>query len=403
MAAPYFVADSASVTVLRSLASTAFGKYNLTLPDGVDLEDVYEVAAPGNELAYVSSLGPRKRVGGMFRRFVRADVDITAKGEGATPASNVERVLDEAAQRTSGDFFLESDISLAGLGPWRPFEDFVVGDVANVEIWGRVVPLVVTRIEPKRTEHSDTDWSVHVGGQLLSDSEARLAENADIYNAVVSDRRELAGLDGKIRAETNNRKAAVSAEREERQEDVAQVREVLGGAQADEAVLVSQLAAVQAQIERMVGDGESPPPPGMLNSYLWMNTRLWEQQEKINRLNDDFRDEVRERQQKQKELDDRQDAFSLDLQRRTPVIMAFSGQPVDVAGLGEARIVGGNFRFTKRGDWTGTLAAILNVNALNSYSWSSSWRVGASSGETYSGNVGAFESVSSGLVFVIRD
>ncbi|WKE50330.1 hypothetical protein J8244_09370 [Corynebacterium tuberculostearicum] len=212
MAVPYFIADSAQVTVLRSLASTAFGKYGLKLPEGVDLEDVYEVAAPGNELAYVSSLGSARRVGGMFRRFVRADVNITAQGEGMVPASDVERVLDEAAKRVSGDFFLESDISKAGLGAWVPFVDFHVGDIANVEIWGRVVPLVVTRIEPKRTEHSDDDWSVHVGGQLLSDSEARLAENADIYNAVVSDRRELAGLDGKIRAETANRKAAISAE-----------------------------------------------------------------------------------------------------------------------------------------------------------------------------------------------
>lgn len=396
MPVPYFVADSAQVTVLRSLASTAFGKYNLTLPEGVDLEDVYEVAAPGNELAYVSSLGPRKRVGGMFRRFVRADVDITAKGEGVSPASNVERVLDEAAQRTSGDFFLDSDISLAGLGSWRPFEDFVVGDVANVEILGRVVQLRVTRIEPKRTDHSDTDWSVHVGGQLVSDADARLAENAEIYNAVVDDRRDLAGLDGKIRAETSNRKAAVAQERTERQEDVAQVREVLGGAQADEKVLVSQLAAVQAQIAGMVGDGEVPPPPGMLNSYLWMNTRLWQQQDEINRLNDDFRDEVRERQRKQQEQ-------SEEIARRTPVIVAFSGDPTDVAGLGEARVVRGDFQFTKWGDWTGTLAAILDVGALNSYSWSSSWRVRAEPGVTYSGNVGAFETVRSGLLFVIRD
>lgn len=212
MATPYLIADSAQVTVLRSLASTAFGKYGLKLPEGVDLEDVYEVSAAGNELAYVSSLGSKRRVGGMFRRFVRADVDVTAQGEDMVPASDVERVLDEAAKRVSGDFFLESDISKAGLGPWVPMVDFHVGDIANVEIWGRVVPLVVTRIEPKRTEHSDNDWSVHVGGQLLSDSEARLAENAEIYNAVVNDRRELAGLDGKIRAEASNRKAAIASE-----------------------------------------------------------------------------------------------------------------------------------------------------------------------------------------------
>lgn len=212
MATPYLVADSAQVTVLRSLASTAFGKYGLKLPEGIDLEDVYEVSAAGNELAYVSSLGSKRRVGGMFRRFVRADVNVTAQGEDMVPASDVERVLDEAAKRVAGDFFLESDISKAGLGPWVPMVDFHVGDIANVEIWGRVVPLAVTRIEPKRTDYSDEDWSVHVGGQLLSDSEARLAENAEIYNAVVSDRRELAGLDGKIRAETANRKSAVASE-----------------------------------------------------------------------------------------------------------------------------------------------------------------------------------------------
>lgn len=212
MPTPYLIADSAQVTVLRSLASTVFGKYGLKLPEGVDLEDVYEPSAPGNELAYVSSLGSKRRVGGMFRRFVRADVNVTAEGEDMVPASDVERVLDEAAKRVSGDFFLESDISKAGLGPWVPMVDFHVGDIVNVEIWGRVVPLVVTRIEPKRTDHSDNDWSVHVGGQLLSDSEARLAENTEIYNAVVSDRRELAGLDGKIRAETENRKSAISAE-----------------------------------------------------------------------------------------------------------------------------------------------------------------------------------------------
>lgn len=284
MATPYLVADSAQVTVLRSLASTAFGKYGLKLPEGVDLEDVYEVAAPGNELAYVSSLGNKRRVGGMFRRFVRADVNITAQGEDMVPASDVERVLDEAAKRVSGDFFLESDITKAGLGPWVPMVDFHVGDIVNVEIWGRVVPLAVTRIEPKRTEHSDNDWSVHVGGQLLSDSEARLAENADIYNAVVSDRRELAGLDGKIRAETANRKSAISAE--SRRSD----------AYADAAVSRVEESLVRAsrdlsdEIARTVSQADFEEYNGQLQARLWgaqgefnqITAEFQAQQEKIN-------------------------------------------------------------------------------------------------------------------------
>lgn len=339
MATPYFVADSASVTVLRSLASTAFGKYNLTLPDGVDLEDVYEVSAEGNELAYVASLGARCRVGGMFRRFVRADVNVTAQGEDMVPASDVERVLNDAEKRVSGDFFLESEITKAGLGPWVPFVDFNVGDIANVEIWGRVVPLVVTRIEPKRTEHSDEDWAVHVGGQLLSDAEARLAENADIYSAVVSDRRDLAGLDGKIRTETNNRKAAVAGERsareaaieaeasarklgdegearsrrlaleaEERKRaaDLKTIRDFLGGSGASDAALLSQLAAVNAQIVGM-GGGKAAPAPGLLNSYMSLNTLLWEQQQEINRINERFRLDAQERQRQDAILNARQE------------------------------------------------------------------------------------------------
>ncbi|WP_144793263.1 coiled-coil domain-containing protein [Corynebacterium singulare] len=188
MPTPYFVADSAQVTVMRSLASTAFGTYDLTLPEGITLEDLYTLAAPGNKLGYVAALGG-ERVGGMARRFVRSDVSITTAMGEQEPATNVEEVLDAAAKRTSGDFFLETDISKAGLGPWIPFKDFQVGDKARVEIWGTVVTLPITRID---------DDVVHVGGQLVSDADARLAENEIVRRALVDDRRDLFGLDEKI-------------------------------------------------------------------------------------------------------------------------------------------------------------------------------------------------------------
>lgn len=334
MATPYLIADSAQVTVLRSLASTAFGKYSLALPEGVDLEDVYEVSAAGNELAYVSSLGSKRRVGGMFRRFVRADVNITADGEDMVPASDVERVLDEAAKRVSGDFFLESDISKAGLGPWVPMVDFHVGDIVNVEIWGRVVPLAVTRIEPKRTDHSDNDWSVHVGGQLLSDSEARLAENTDIYNAVVNDRRELAGLDGKIRAETNNRKA-----------DVESVRGVLTGEGEGQEDLLASLAGLNKQLQ----ETESDPQPGLIPAYIALNTRLWEVQQEVNAKNEEFQRltaEIDAQQTAQiEQMQEVQKQQALESQGRIRELMATPGGTSD-PNVKVTREANGSWRFS---------------------------------------------------------
>lgn len=203
---PYFVADSAAVTVLRRLASSAFGSYSLEVPEGVDIDDIYHMSAPGNELGYVAMLS-NKRVGGLARRFVRADVNVTAADKTDpdwVPSSDVDQVLHESATRVESDFFLESDITKAGLGPWEPFVDFDVGDIARVEIWGMVVELPVTRIAPTLSEHDTVDYTVHVGGQLISDDDARIAENAQIHAALVQDRRALAGLEAKTSQAINS-------------------------------------------------------------------------------------------------------------------------------------------------------------------------------------------------------
>lgn len=210
-----FFASSASVSVMRPLASSVFGSYSLSIPDDLDPEDFHQFDADGNELGYVAQLRPEVRTGGFARRFVRADVSVTAEdprdpieGEGA---SDVDEVLTDTRDRVSDDFFLESSVDAAGLGPWVPYEDFKVGDRVEVEIYGLVVVLVVTRIEPVVSDHNIVDWVVHVGGQILDDEKARLAANKEVYDKLIADRRDLAGLAAKTQKEVSAAQAAADA------------------------------------------------------------------------------------------------------------------------------------------------------------------------------------------------
>lgn len=217
MVMPVLVADSAKVSVMRPLVSSAFGKRSVTLPDGVAPEDVFSLSAPGNEPGYVALLRPGVRTGGFARRFMRADVTVVA-ADPSNPdvfaESDTHAVLSEARDRVAGEFFLESDISLAGLGRWVPHRDFSVGDLATVVVFGLRVVLPVTRIEAVISEHSTQDWLVHVGGQLVSDEQARLVENETVRKAVVQDRRELAGVEARASraaAEASSAKATADS------------------------------------------------------------------------------------------------------------------------------------------------------------------------------------------------
>lgn len=293
---PYLVADGAQVVVMRSLVSTAFGSYSLDLPEGLELGDVWEGAAPGNTPGYVASLDRKKRVGGMFRRFMRADVHITVPGDNPevrAAASDVEQVLDEARDRTSGEFFLESDITGAGLGPWVPLQDFVVGDTVDVAVFGAVVPMKVTRVEPTVDEAGGVSWLVHVGGQLVSDDVARVAENEQVHRALVDSRRELAGLEASARgASRAAARAQSTADSAQSAADGAQstadavgreaqeLRDALSGGGASSLVVRQQLEELNRQLQQR---GESAPD-GLIPAYIAANTMRWRLQDYTNEL-----------------------------------------------------------------------------------------------------------------------
>lgn len=270
------VADGGNIRLVRRVAAYAYGSRDVTWPEGA--EDPKEELPDGREFGWVAQLaGPRPGLSG--RRFVRTDAVIDAV-EGV---SNTEQLLDDAAERTGGDVHFETLISGRGLAGQEPGVDFRLGDRVPARFWGRLLPgQLVTEVG-----WDESGPYVKLGGQMLRDLDALARTRAELTRTIRREREETAGAVAAARSHTDS---VVARERTERQEDVNQVRVVLGGAQADEESLVSQLAAVQAQITGMVGVGETPPPAGLLNSYLWMNTRLWKQQETINDQNEKFRD-----------------------------------------------------------------------------------------------------------------
>ena len=297
------VADGGDVTAGRQKHTFVYGEFNVQLPEGVE-----QVETDGR-LADGFVYRPEGEIAPFDVGFARADVTVDLEVQ----STDLELVVDEAQRDAEGDVFFERDITPAGLGEFVPGVDFVVGDVVSVERWRVLLPLPVTGWEMVSSASDGVVADrVHVSGQLISDSAARVRRNADLRREVEADKRQ---LQRSVRSVRSYADSAVARERTEREADVNQVREVLGGAQADESDLLSQLSAVQAQITGMVDDGETPPPPGLLNSYLWMNTRLWQQQAEVNRLNDAFKEETRERQQKQQALDDKQTAMLLELER----------------------------------------------------------------------------------------
>lgn len=268
------VADGGNIRLVRRVAAYAYGSREVTWPEGA--EDPKDELPDGREFGWVAQLaGPRPGLSG--RRFVRADAVIDAV-EGV---SNTEQLLDDAAERTGGDVHFETLITGRGLAGQEPGVDFALGDRVPARFWGRILPgQLVTEVG-----WEEDGPYVKLGGQILRDLDALARARAELTRTIRKEREETAGAVESVRSYADS---AVSRERVERESDVAQVREVLGGARADETVLVSQLAAVQAQISGMVGDGETPPPAGLLNSYLWMNTRLWEAQQRLDAAQDEL-------------------------------------------------------------------------------------------------------------------
>lgn len=273
------VADGGEVTVLRDLAAFSYGSWSVDWPESVPEEQRPELP-DDRDFGYALKL--KEPPGRMGRRFVRANVSITAQdfdNEGQpvpfSGESDVEQVLEEAAERVDGDVFFEREITRAGLGALVPRVDFDVDDVVPVLIWGKTIMSPVTSIEDVAEAGAVVDYRVHVGGQLLRDDAARERANREVERTIAQERRERVES---VAKERKARKQAISAESSARRADVESVRGVLTGGGESQASLLASLEGLNRQLRR---NGEEPAP-GLIPAYLQMNTQLWQAQQEIN-------------------------------------------------------------------------------------------------------------------------
>lgn len=282
------VATDGELTVVRRLAGYAYGQWSVDWPESVP-EEQRPKLADDREHGYVHRLGSGS--GRMGRRFVRADVSVTAAEydkNGRVPHtgySNVEDVLDAAVAQTDEDALVERAITRDGLGVLRPGVDFRVGDLVEVMIWGCAVPLPVTAIEAVTEAGAVVDWRVTVGGQVVSDDVERKRANADLERAVWGERRERL----KVAREASEAKAAAAAadrragdaqsSADQAGQGVQNLQEILAGKNATAQDVTDQLAALNAQLQ-----ARDEPTGPLIPAYIAANTERWKLQDAVNKM-----------------------------------------------------------------------------------------------------------------------
>lgn len=183
MGKPLLVADGGTMTVGRRQATYVYGSFDVRLPEGKEQADVEKRLQNG----YIYR--PDEPAAGRFDvSFVRADatVDLSAQ------TSDLETQIEAAQRRTEGDIFFERDITDSGTGRYRPGIDIKRGDIVDVLIWGRILPLPITRWEMISDGTASIGWRWHVGGAMIEDAEALRNHNDQLLQQIAQEKRQMA-------------------------------------------------------------------------------------------------------------------------------------------------------------------------------------------------------------------
>ncbi|WP_156823187.1 hypothetical protein [Corynebacterium pyruviciproducens] len=195
----------------------------MTWPEGYDAPPA---PADDRELGFIAKLGDGHRPVERFgRAFVRADAQIDA----VQHVSNVEKILDTAEKRVSGDVGFSRDIETAGLAGQVPGEDFTVGDLVPVRVWNRVLHgQLVTKVTHVGSVSEPVGWRVHVGDQLIYDADALRTASSEVERTIAQERRETSGRLDEVRQTASEAKSAASAADSKADAALSEVRDKAG-------------------------------------------------------------------------------------------------------------------------------------------------------------------------------
>ncbi|STD70892.1 hypothetical protein [Corynebacterium ulcerans] len=157
----------------------------------------------------------------------------------------METQIEAAQRRTEGDIFFERDITDSGTGRYRPGIDIKRGDIVNVLIWGRILPLPITRWEMISDGTASIGWRWHVGGAMIEDAEALRNHNDQLLQQIAQEKRQMAKTvtavsdraDSAARAANEASSVAAGAQSTA---DVAQSTAARADEKADRAVVVAE-------------------------------------------------------------------------------------------------------------------------------------------------------------------
>lgn len=202
-------ASTGAISVGRRVASYAWGSWNVTLPDDAKVDESLQEygVSPG----YVSRLHDDEDEGLFDRLFVRADAQIDLKAKITT----VDKVLKAAEKRTEGDVYFERDITGEDLGMYVPGIDYEVGDTVDVLVYGKLLELPVTAITSTGNTSEHQHYTVHVGGNMVSDAEALAEKTSEVERAIAEDRKKLAQSNERIIKSVNTAQSTADTARNE--------------------------------------------------------------------------------------------------------------------------------------------------------------------------------------------